>query len=115
VQPYLWKSAVSVAPLLLAQGLQTKVLEALAAGLPVVVTTAVREGLPSTTERGCLTANRPEEFADAVLRLLRCTPDERRCWAAAAAVETLRWHARLQDLEGILREASIRDRNSSGC
>jgi len=37
VREHLWNSAVSVAPLLTARGLQNKVLEALAAGLPVVV------------------------------------------------------------------------------
>jgi hypothetical protein len=34
VKPYLWASAVSVAPLFVARGLQNKVLEATAAGLP---------------------------------------------------------------------------------
>jgi sugar transferase (PEP-CTERM/EpsH1 system associated) len=47
VAPYLWKAAVSVAPLLTARGVQNKVLEAVAAGLPTVVTPVVAEGLPA--------------------------------------------------------------------
>ena len=38
VRPYLWSAAVGIAPLLEARGVQNKVLEAVAAGLPVVVT-----------------------------------------------------------------------------
>src|SRR5262249_9214108 len=41
VRPYLWSSAVSVAPLLTARGVQMKVLEAVGAGLPAVITSAV--------------------------------------------------------------------------
>jgi len=108
VQPYLWKSAVSVAPLHVAQGLQTKVFEALAAGLPVVVTAAVWAGLPPEAHQGCLTANDPNDFADAVLKLLRCSAEERRRQAASASLDRLRWSERLRRLEGILREASAR-------
>ena len=37
VRPYLWQSAVAIAPLLTARGIQNKVLEAVGAGLPAVV------------------------------------------------------------------------------
>jgi sugar transferase (PEP-CTERM/EpsH1 system associated) len=36
VRPYLWRSALMVAPLMIARGTQNKVLEAMAAGVPVV-------------------------------------------------------------------------------
>jgi len=45
----------------LARGLQNKVLEALAAGLPVVVTPIVRDGLPSEAHPGCVSADLPNE------------------------------------------------------
>ena len=104
VQPYLWKAAVSIAPLHLAQGIQTKVFEALAAGLPVVMTPAVSAGLPPAVQRTCLTASEPRTFADAVIALLRSTPDERRRRAAAATLESLRWPEQLRGLESILRD-----------
>src|SRR6185295_9529665 len=46
MRPYLWRSAMSVAPIFQARGVQNKVLEAAAAGLPSVVTRAVWDGLP---------------------------------------------------------------------
>jgi sugar transferase (PEP-CTERM/EpsH1 system associated) len=110
VQPYLWQSAVSIAPLHLARGIQTKVCEALAAGLPVVMTPEVAAGLPDEVQRVCLTASDPRAFADAVVALLRATPGERRRRAMSAPLETLRWSEQLRGLETILREAS-----QSGC
>src|SRR6185295_6727113 len=54
MRPYLWRSAAAVAPLFLARGVQNKVLEAAAAGLPSVVTPAVRNGLPPEVSGACL-------------------------------------------------------------
>jgi glycosyltransferase involved in cell wall biosynthesis len=105
VQPYLWKSAVSVAPLRLSRGMQTKVLEAIAAGLPVVTVPAVFAGLPADVRAGCVTADQPADFADAVLRLLAATPDERRRHAAQARLDALQWRELARPLEGILKAA----------
>jgi sugar transferase (PEP-CTERM/EpsH1 system associated) len=106
VQPYLWRGAVSVAPLQLARGLQNKVLEALAAGLPVVVTSAVSAGLPATVAPGCLVADEPDAFASRVLDLLNQSSDVRRAMAAASRVETLAWSAGLTPLRAILEAAA---------
>ncbi len=56
VRPYLWRAAVAVAPLETARGVQNKVLEAVAAGLPAVVTPAVFEGLPDAVRPACRVA-----------------------------------------------------------
>lgn len=106
VQPYLWSSAVSVAPLHVALGLQNKVLEALACGVPVVVTPEVASGLTDTILRGCATARDPNQFADAVIRFLRATPEDRQRVAAAARLDTMNWSHQLRDLETILRDAA---------
>lgn len=108
VQPYLWQSALSVAPLQLARGLQNKVLEALAAGLPVVVTSAVFEGLPEDARPGCIVAGEAAEFAEAVVGLLAQAPEARRRHAAAARLEGLTWAARLGPVRGILDESIAR-------
>ena len=71
VRRYLWDSAVSVAPLLTARGMQNKVLEAIAAGLPVVVTTAVSEGLPEGVRPP---AARPTRRRTSRKRCWRCSP-----------------------------------------
>jgi glycosyltransferase involved in cell wall biosynthesis len=106
VQPYLWRSAVSVAPLHLARGLQNKVLEALAAELPVVVTPRVFDGLPIEARVGCVVAGQPDDFAAGVSRLLAASAEERRQLARAVPLDRLTWAERFHDLEGILREAS---------
>jgi glycosyltransferase involved in cell wall biosynthesis len=83
VRPYLWRSAVAVAPLFVARGIQNKVLEAVAAGLPCVVTPAVLAGLPENVLPACLATTDPAEFAAAVVDLLDRRPAERRAVANA--------------------------------
>ena len=83
VRPFLWRSAVSVAPLFVARGQQNKVLEASAALLPSIVSTPVWDGLPSQVLRACTRADSVEEWVAAVLRLLSLSPSERRGLAEA--------------------------------
>ena len=45
MRPYLEKAWVSVAPLRIARGIQNKVLEAMAMGIPVVGTSSAFEGM----------------------------------------------------------------------
>ncbi|MQA28874.1 MAG: glycosyltransferase [Luteitalea sp.] len=106
VRPYLWRSAVAAAPLLTARGVQNKVLEALAAGLPVVVSPVVAEGLPPCVEPGVAVAGSDSEFAQAVCRLLALLPSERRQMAAAADLKPLTWERQLEPLWGLLTAAA---------
>jgi glycosyltransferase involved in cell wall biosynthesis len=84
---------------------QNKALEAIAAGVPVVATTTVVDGLPTAVRPACTAADTPEAFARAVQSLLELTPDARRQRAALAAIENLRWDARLAPLEDLLTAA----------
>jgi sugar transferase (PEP-CTERM/EpsH1 system associated) len=70
VRHYLWNGAVSVAPLMTARGVQTKVMEAIAAGLPVVVTSQVAGGLPSELNTAYRVADSPGAFAAETLSLI---------------------------------------------
>jgi polysaccharide biosynthesis protein PslH len=70
VEPYLDRIRVNVAPLRLARGLQNKVLAAMAAGRPCVVTSCVAQGLGVRHREHVLVADSSESFADAVLELL---------------------------------------------
>jgi glycosyltransferase involved in cell wall biosynthesis len=105
VRPYLWNAAVGVAPLLTARGVQNKVLEAVAAGLPVVVTPLVHEGLPDQVKSSVEAAGDPAGFAAAIVRLLQRTPAERLAIAARADLESLSWARRLSPLRGLLEAA----------
>lgn len=106
VRPYLWKSAVSAAPIHVARGLQNKVLEALAAGLPAVVSPAVAEGLPPGVMPAVTTADTDEAMAAAICELMMQTPDERRARAGSADLGALSWDRQLQPLFTVLQQAS---------
>ncbi len=71
IRPRLTQSWVSVVPLREGGGTRLKILEALAAGTPVVATSKGAEGLDLTPEKEILIANDPADFAAVVLRLLQ--------------------------------------------
>lgn len=106
VRPYLWRSAVAAAPLLVARGVQNKVLEAVAAALPCVVTPAVQAGLPAEVLPACLVASDVERFSGALIDLLGREPDERRALAARANLGAFAWSARMAALLPILEAAA---------
>jgi sugar transferase (PEP-CTERM/EpsH1 system associated) len=70
VQPYLASSAVAVMPLRIARGVQNKVLEALAMGKAVVASPGAIEGIQAEAGVHLLAASTPEEWVEAVVRLL---------------------------------------------
>jgi sugar transferase (PEP-CTERM/EpsH1 system associated) len=106
VRPWLWRSAVAVAPLAEARGLQNKVLEALAAGLPTITTRIVAEGLPDAVLPGCRRADDPLEFAHAVVRCLAMRPEERRDVAMRADLSGLRWEDQLRPFRDVIAAAA---------
>ena len=67
------RSRVAIVPLLSGSGTRLKILEAWAAGLPVVSTTIGAEGLPVKDGETALLADGAEAFAEAVRRLFTCT------------------------------------------
>jgi glycosyltransferase involved in cell wall biosynthesis len=66
------RARVAVVPLLTGSGTRLKILEAWAAGLPVVSTTVGAEGLPVRDGETALVADGGPAFAAAVTRLLTC-------------------------------------------
>lgn len=64
------EAAIFVAPILTGGGIIVKVLDALAAGTPVVTTSYGNEGIGAEPGRDLLVANDPKAFAAAVIRLL---------------------------------------------
>ena len=111
VRPELWNAAVATAPLHLARGVQTKVLDAVAAGLPCVITSQVAGGLPEPIKRACPIADTSEEFAARIVDCLRRTPDQRRAMAHVDLAE-LAWERRLEPLVALVKEAARSTRPS---
>lgn len=70
VRPYMERASAYIVPMRVGGGTRLKIYEAMAMGLPVVSTSVGAEGLPVENGREILLADTPEEFADAVLRVL---------------------------------------------
>ena len=70
VRPFLFRGTVFVVPIRMAGGSRLKILEAMAAGLPVVSTTIGAEGLDLSRDADVLLADSPRAFADTIIRLL---------------------------------------------
>jgi sugar transferase (PEP-CTERM/EpsH1 system associated) len=103
VRDWLARAAVCVAPLRIARGVQNKVLEAMAMGLPVVATPQAHEGIDAVAGRDLLVASDAAAFAEAVLGLLRDRPRAAALGAAARrCVERhYRWDANLAVLDEV--------------
>jgi glycosyltransferase involved in cell wall biosynthesis len=104
----LWEAShVLLAPLRFSTGIQFKVLEAMAAGVPVVTTLAVAEGIGARDEEHLLVADDSTSLAAAVVRALREGE------AAAARAErgreyvrqTFAWSTSVRNLERVALEA----------
>lgn len=83
---FLKKAAILVAPIRIASGTNIKILEAMAAGLPVVTTTIGAEGLAVKDGREVIIADKPGEFVSAVIALLA---DKKRCQQMGLAGQAL--------------------------
>jgi glycosyltransferase involved in cell wall biosynthesis len=84
-------------------GTRFKLLEAMAAGIPVVSTTVGAEGVPTRSGEELLLADSPDDFAGAVLRLLDDPALCQRLTAAARILvrEQFDWRAVVPKLEQI--------------
>jgi glycosyltransferase involved in cell wall biosynthesis len=71
VRTYLGEAGVAVAPVRISQGIQNKILEALATGLPVVATSAASAGLADTGGLPLSIADDPKHFSDQVIESLQ--------------------------------------------
>jgi glycosyltransferase involved in cell wall biosynthesis len=91
VKPYLDSHMVSIAPLRIGSGMKGKVGEAMAHGLPVVVTTIAAEGMDLTDGVTALLADSAGEFAAAVVRLLGDQPLHYRLSTNGREAARARW------------------------
>jgi polysaccharide biosynthesis protein PslH len=103
-RPYLDLAEVFVAPLRMARGVQNKLLEALAMGLPCITSTAARRGTVLKDEDGILATDKPLEFAEQVIRLLRDANwrAEMARKARAATEANYRWDVQMAHLDHVI-------------
>ncbi len=107
VRPYFQKASVFVAPLRAGSGIQTKNLEAMAMGVPVVTTSVGAMGLEADVGKELLVADTPEDFAEQVIYLLD-NEDLRKTFSQTARtrVETnYSWEAIGDRLEHVYAQA----------
>ena len=114
VRPYLRDATVTIAPLRLARGTQNKILESMAMGIPVVATSVAAKGVAAIPGTQLLVADEPEQFANAVLRIL---DNEALRKSLSESVrrqveETHSWPRSMQILDNILDKVSESNRQA---
>jgi hypothetical protein len=112
--PLLARARVAVTPLRYGAGIQNKVLETMAAGLPNVVTPMVNESIGAVPDRELLVAGTAEELAGALARLLD-DPALARAIGAAGRERILRsysWRTARERMEAVLE--SLPGRGDAG-
>ena len=97
------QASVAAAPLLYGAGIQNKVLEAMACGIPVVGSSQAFSALQVARGTDCLVADSPDAFAQALITLLTHEDQRQRMGAAGRRfVETHHnWHNIIAELESI--------------
>jgi sugar transferase (PEP-CTERM/EpsH1 system associated) len=113
VRPFYGRAAVCVAPLRIARGVQNKILQAMAMGLPVIATHRACQGIEAQPGKDLLIADDSEAFAEKTVELLR-KPETRAALGqrARSFVEARHsWDASLAKLEDLLHSIIIREGN----
>jgi glycosyltransferase involved in cell wall biosynthesis len=99
LRPYLEKSALMVVPVRAGSGMRVRILEAFAQAIPVVTTTVGLEGIDAQPGRDVLVGDTPQDFAEAVIRLL-----DDKALQAQLAVDGRRLAERFYDWKVILNK-----------
>jgi sugar transferase (PEP-CTERM/EpsH1 system associated) len=109
IRVYLSKAAVCVVPLRVAMGVQNKILEAMAMGVPVVATSMANRGIHATPGQEILLADDPEQFAAATIRLFHDVHlrETLRNNAKQFIEQNFRWEKNLQKLDEVIAKVTI--------
>ena len=108
VRDYIARASVYIVPIRIGGGTRLKIFEAMAMGKAVVSTTIGAEGLPVTNGRDLLIADTPEQFAAAIVSLLRdpARREQLERSARALVVDRYDWSAVAGQLEEALARAA---------
>ena len=108
IRPYLARAEIFVAPLRMARGVQNKVLEALAMGLPCVASMPAWSGTVIPAGEGILATDNPPQFAEYVICLLQdhAWRTEMASRARGAAEAYYRWESQMARFDDIIAAVS---------
>jgi polysaccharide biosynthesis protein PslH len=104
MRPWLRGADLALVPLEIARGIQNKVLEAMAMGLPVVLSSAAATGIGAVAGKHFSVANNDEDLAAGCIALLS-QPEKAKSMGLAArnyVVQDKSWQAMLAPLAGML-------------
>ncbi len=105
MRPFYYQSTLFVVPLLDGGGTRLKIMEAMAAGLPVVSTSKGSEGLDLKHGEGIWVVDEPDEFADSIISLLNnhAIREDLRLKAVSIIRERYDWDKTLTSLDRIFQ------------
>ena len=109
VRPFLRHASVVVAPLRLARGIQNKVLEAMAMGVPVVASTECAGPVDAVPDRDFLTAGTVADYQRQIERLLQ-SPEQAAAIGKAARAQVLArysWDAHLSRIDRYIEAEGV--------
>ena len=105
IRPWIWSAAVYASPLRFGLGVKNKILEAMAAGAPIVATSRSLSGTPLIDGRHAMIADDDAKFAESVVGLLaRPALRESLSREARRKVEAeYSWRSITSEFEGLYR------------
>jgi glycosyltransferase involved in cell wall biosynthesis len=106
VTPYIREGQIFICPVRLGGGFRGKILEAMAAGRPIVSTALGAEGIPSQSGANIMIADTPEDFAASIEILLKDRDLYERIRLAGRRLveEKYAWAKGVEVMEGILED-----------
>ncbi len=113
-RPYVQESAVFIVPIRIGGGTRMKIYEAMAMEKAIVSTRVGAEGLPLTDREHIYLEDEPEEFARAVLKLLRDEEERQKIGKQARqyVYENFRWE-KVADVFADICESVVKQRSSA--
>lgn len=106
VRPYLIHADVVVAPMRIARGIQNKVLEGMAMGKPVIVTSKGLEGIKAQAGKDILLADRPEEFETQLVAILNHEHESMGARARNYVCQQCSWRSSLKHFVGFIENTN---------